>query len=101
VKERDGILATLLVVLLLLFWLRFLVHVDPHFPGSLVGSALAMVGSLLMLVPLAYTVGKRCFQMRGSALRTFLTLHIYAGLVGPILVVLQPGISLTIRLACS
>jgi hypothetical protein len=42
-------------------------------------------------MPLAYTVGKRCFRMRGSALRTFLTIHIYAGLVGPILVVLHTG----------
>lgn len=90
-RERDGILTTLLVVLLLFFWLRFLFHVEPRFPGSLAGSALAVVGSLLMLVPLAYTVGKRCFRIRGSALRPFLTLHIYAGLVGPILVVLHTG----------
>jgi hypothetical protein len=44
-----------------------------------------------MLVPLAYTVAKRLLGIRGSALRTFLTLHIYAGLIGPIFVVLHTG----------
>lgn len=90
-KERGDLLATGLVGLLLFFWLRFLFHVDPRFPGSLVGSVLAMVGSLLMVVPLAYTMAKRLFGMRGSTLRAFLTLHIYAGIIGPILVLLHTG----------
>ena len=90
-KERSDVLITGLVGLLLLFWLRFLVHVEPRFPGSLIGSALAMVGSLLMLVPLAYTLAKRLFRIRGRALRSFLTLHIYAGIIGPILVMLHTG----------
>lgn len=90
-RERGGLLATILVVLLLLFWGRFLFHVDPRFPGSLIGSALAIVGSALMLVPLAYSVAKRLFGVRGSSLRTFLAIHIYAGLVGPILVILHTG----------
>src|SRR5712691_9933608 len=89
--ERRGVLATALVVLLLVFWLGFLVHVDRRFPGSVVGGALAIVGSLLMLVPLMHMVVKRLIGVRGSTLRTWLTLHIYAGLVGPILVVLHTG----------
>ena len=44
-----------------------------------------------MLVPLLYTVAKRVFKMRGPSLRTFLTIHIYAGLVGPILVIIHTG----------
>lgn len=90
-KERGGVLAALLTGLLLYFWLRFPVHVDPRFPGSLAGGALAVTGSMLLLVPLAYTVGKRLLRMRGQALRTFLTLHIYAALVGAILVVIHTG----------
>lgn len=90
-RERGGLLATILVVLLLLFWGRFLFHVDPRFPGSLVGSAFAIAGSTLMIVPLIYLVAKRLFRMRGSSLRTFLAVHIYAGLVGPILVLLHTG----------
>jgi hypothetical protein len=90
-RERGGLLATILVVLLLLFWGRFLFHVDPRFPGSLIGSALAIVGSALMIVPLAYSVAKRLFRVRGPSLRTFLSIHIYAGLVGPILVIIHTG----------
>jgi hypothetical protein len=90
-KERGGLLATILVVLLLFFWGRFLFHADPRFPGTLVGSALAIVGSALMIVPLAYSVAKRLFKVRGSALRAFLAVHIYAGLVGAILVILHTG----------
>jgi len=90
-RERGGVLATALVVLLLLFWGRFLFHVDPRFPSSLLGSALAIAGSTLMLIPLLYTAAKRVFKMRGASLRTFLTIHIHAGLVGPILVIIHTG----------
>jgi len=90
-RERGGLLATILVVLLLLFWGRFLFHADPRFPGSLTGSALAIVGSALMIVPLIYFVAKRLLRVRGFSLRTFLAIHIYAGLVGPILVILHTG----------
>jgi hypothetical protein len=91
VTERGGVLATALVVLLLVFWLGLLVHVDRRFPGSVVGVALASVGSLLMLIPLVHMGVKRLLGVRGNALRTWLTLHIYAGLVGPILVLLHTG----------
>jgi hypothetical protein len=90
-RERGGLLATALAALLLFFWARFLFHTDPRFPGSLVGSALAIVGSVLMLVPLLYSVAKRVFRVRGPSLRTFLAIHIYAGLVGPILVLVHTG----------
>jgi hypothetical protein len=89
--ERGGVLASLLVALLLFLWLRFLAHVDPRFPGSLVGSSLGIAAALLMLVPLAYTVAKRLFRVRGTALRTFLAWHIYAALVGAILALLHTG----------
>jgi hypothetical protein len=44
-----------------------------------------------MLVPLAYTVAKRVFPMRGRTLRTFLTIHIYAALVGALLTLVHTG----------
>lgn len=90
-RERGGVLAWALTLLLLFFWLRFLFHVDPRFPGSLLGSALAIGGAVLMLVPLAYTLAKRLFGMRGASLRAFLAVHIYTALVGAILAVLHTG----------
>jgi hypothetical protein len=90
-KERDGTLAWLLILLLLFLWLGWFFHVDPRFPGSLAGSALGIGGAVLMLVPLAYTVAKRAFGVRGAPLRVFLTVHIYAALIGAILAVLHTG----------
>ncbi len=89
--ERRGVLAWTLTVLLLFLWLRFLFHIDPRFPGSLAGNALAIAGAALMLVPLAYTVAKRVFRMRGGTLRTFLTIHIYAALIGALLALIHTG----------
>ena len=90
-RERSGLLAWALTLLLLFFWLRFLFHADPRFPGSLFGSALAIAGAGLMLVPLVYTIAKRLFDLRGGRLRSFLAVHIYAGLLGAILAILHTG----------
>lgn len=90
-RERGDVLAFLLTGLLLFFWLRFLVHVDPRFPGSAIGSALGIAGSLLLLVPLACSGAKRILRMRGARLRTFLAVHIYASLAGAILVLVHTG----------
>lgn len=89
--ERRGVLAWMLILLLLFLWLRFLFHVDPRFPGGLVGSALGVAGATLMLVPLAYSVAKRMFRIRGNPLRTFLAIHIYAGLTGALLALIHTG----------
>lgn len=90
-RERGGLLAWALTLLLLFFWLRFLFHADSRFPGSLLGSALAIGGAGLMLVPLVYTLAKRLFGLRGQSLRSFLAVHIYAGLIGAILAVMHTG----------
>lgn len=78
-------------LLALLFWLRFLFHADAGFPGSLEGSVLGIVGASLLLVPLAYSVGKRVLRVRGRALRAFLDIHIFAALVGANLAVVHTG----------
>lgn len=44
-KERDRIVATGLVVLMLLLWLGFLLHRSPRFPGSLWGGVLGVSGA--------------------------------------------------------
>lgn len=95
-KERERIVVTGLVTLLLLLWLGFLFHRDPRFAGSAWGGVLAISGSLLMLVPLLYLIVKRipglkrCVTRRVS-MRSLLSWHIYAGILGPILVILHTG----------
>jgi hypothetical protein len=95
-KERERVVVSGLVFLLLILWLGFLVHRSPRFAGSLWGGVLAVSGSVLMLVPLAYLIVKRVpplkrFVTRRISLRTLLAWHIYAGVLGPILVLLHTG----------
>lgn len=95
-KERERLVVSGLVVLLLILWLGFLVHRDPRFAGSLWGGVLGVSGAMLMLVPLAYMIVKRVSPLktrvtRWVSMRTLLSWHIYAGVVGPILVILHTG----------
>lgn len=95
-KEREKILVTGLVVLFVILWLGFTVHTSPQFAGSLMGGIFAVVGSLLMFVPLLYMIVKRIPYLKRSvtkrvSMRTLLTWHIYAGVIGPILVIIHTG----------
>lgn len=95
-KERERIVVTGLVVLMLLTWLGFAVHQSLRFAGSFWGGVLAVSGSSLMLVPLVYLFIKRVpflrrFVTKRVSMRTLLTWHIYAGVLGPILVLLHTG----------
>jgi len=95
-KERERALVTGLVVLMLVLWLGFVFHRSPRFAGSFWGGLLAVVGALLMLVPLVYLFVKRIKPLkRGvkkwTSMRTLLAWHIYAGVLGPILVLLHTG----------
>lgn len=95
-KARETAVTSILVILLTVSWLGFAVHRSPRFAGTLVGGLLAVSGSLLMLVPLAYLIIKRLPAVKRVVTKrvsmpTLLTIHIYAGLVGPILVVLHTG----------
>lgn len=95
-KERGPIVATGLVALLLLLWLGFLFHRSPRFAGTLWGGVLAVSGSALMLAPLLYLVIKRIpflkrLVTKRVSMRTLLAWHIYAGIIGPIFVLLHTG----------
>jgi len=95
-KERERIIAIGLTLLMLILWLGFLVHRSPRFAGSLLGGLLGVSGALLMLVPLAYVAVKRSKWLKAKlkkyvSMRTLLTWHVYAGIAGPILVVLHTG----------
>lgn len=95
-REREPAVFTGLALVLIVLWLGFLVHTSPGFPGSLLGHSLGILGATLMLVPLAYLVVKRVRRLRTAitrrwSMRTLLAWHIYAGILGPILVLLHTG----------
>lgn len=51
--EREGIVVTGVLSVLLLAWLGFFLHRSPRFPGSGLGAVFGIAGAVLMLVPLA------------------------------------------------
>lgn len=95
-KERDSTIMGGLTLLMLLLWLGFFVHRSPRFAGSLLGHSIGILGALLMLVPLLYSGVKRVAFLKRSVtavvpMRTLLAWHIYAGIIGPILVLVHTG----------
>lgn len=89
-QERSRIVIGALVLLLLILPLGFLVHVSPRFPGSLVGNLIGIAGAVLMLIALAYVIVKRVPVVHDRVTktvtaRTLLAIHVYAGVLGPIL----------------
>lgn len=95
-KERERHAVSGLIVFMLLLWLGFVFHRSSRFAGSLWGGMLGVSGTLLMLVPLAYLIVKRVPPLKRVvtkrvSMRTLLTWHIYAGILGPILALLHTG----------
>ena len=95
-QERGRAIMTGLVLLLMVLTLGFYVHRDPLFPGSLAGGVLGVSAAALMLVPLVYSLIKRIPPLKRGvistvSMRTLLAVHIYAGVLGPILGVLHSG----------
>ena len=95
-KEREGIIVTGGVSVLLLAWLSFLLHRAPRFPGSGVGAVFGIAGAVLMLVPLAYPIAKRIPFLharitRHASMQSLLALHVYAGIFGPLLALIHAG----------
>ncbi|MCE0722762.1 hypothetical protein [Legionella resiliens] len=85
-----------LMLLMMMTWLGFTVHVSPRFAGSLWGGVIGMSGALLMLVPLLYLFIKRIPILKHwitqyVSMNTLLSWHIYAGIIGPILVLIHTG----------
>jgi hypothetical protein len=95
-KEREGIVISGTLCVLFLAWLGFLLHRSPRFPGSGLGAAFGIAGTVLMLVPLAYPIAKRIpfFHDRITAhvsLPTLLTIHVYSGILGPVFAIIHTG----------
>ena len=95
-REREPLVATALVMIILVVWAGGVFHVSPRFAGSPLGGALGVSGALLMLGPLVYLVIKRVKPIKTAvtrhvSMRTLLAWHIYAGLLGSLLVLLHTG----------
>ncbi len=95
-KERERIILTSVLALLLVSWLGFLFHRSPDFAGSGIGSAFGIAGAVLMLVPLAYPFVKRIpflnkWVTARVSLQTLMTWHVYAGIFGPLLAIIHTG----------
>lgn len=95
-KDREGIIVSGTVCVLLLAWLGFLFHRSPRFPGSGIGAVFGITGAALMLVPLAYPIAKRIPFLnarisRRVSMQSLLTLHVYAGIFGPLLALIHTG----------
>src|SRR5271169_1138870 len=95
-QEREGVVVSGVLSVLLLGWLGFLVHRSPRFPGSGVGAVFGIAGALLMLIPLAYPIVKRIpfFHARvipHVSMHSLLAVHVYAGIFGPLLAMIHTG----------
>ncbi len=95
-KERESIIVTGVVCVLLLAWLGFLLHTSPRFPGSGAGAVFGIAGAALMLVPLAYPIAKRIpffknLIARHISMQSLLAVHVYAGILGPLLAIVHTG----------
>ena len=95
-KEREKLVMTELVVLLLILWLGFLVHRSPRFAGSLIGGVLGITGAVLIVVSMSYMVVKRIPALKRAAterisMRALLAIHVHAGVIGAIFGLLHTG----------
>ena len=95
-KERERIVVTGGLSVLLLGWLGFLVHSSPRFAGSGIGAVFGIAGAVLMLVPLAYTIAKRIPFLNDRitahvSLQTLMIVHVYSGILGPLLAIIHTG----------
>ena len=95
-KDRERIVVSGVIGVLLVTWLGFLVHRSPSFPGSGLGAVFGISGALLLLVPLLTTLVKRVPAARAwitprVSLPTLLTAHGYCGLLGTLLAIIHSG----------
>lgn len=95
-QSRDRSVAVSIFFLLLVFWLGFLVHRSPRFPGSGWGGFFGVTAALFMLVPLVYTLVKRIAPLRRTftqrfSIRALLQAHTYLGLIGALLALIHSG----------
>lgn len=94
--EREGVVVTCVVGVLLLAWLGVFIHSSPRFPGSGLGAVFGIAAAILMLVPLGYPIAKRLPSLgaritKHVSMKTLMNVHVYAGLLAPALAIVHTG----------
>jgi hypothetical protein len=92
--ERPIVIGVFIV--LVFAWLGFLLHVSPSFAGSGLGVVFGISGAGLLLIPLGYVIAKRVPFLkeritRRVSLQTWLSIHIYTGIVGALFALIHTG----------
>ena len=95
-KNRERLIVISIFIVLVFAWLGFLLHVSPRFAGSGLGAVFGISGAMLMLVPLVYVIAKRIPFLKERltkhiSLQTWLSIHIYTGIVGALLALIHTG----------
>ena len=95
-KNQERIIVSSIFAVLVFGWLGFLLHVSPGFAGSGLGAVFGISGAGLMLVPLIYVFIKRvpflkALNTKYLSLQTWLSVHIYTGIVGALLALIHTG----------
>lgn len=95
-NRREIIIVGGVLITLLLAWLGFFLHRSPRFPGSGLGAVFGISGAVLMLAPLGYPIAKRVRAVNTRivdhvSMKALLTLHVYAGIAGPLLAIVHTG----------
>lgn len=95
-KNQERIIVSSIFAVLVFGWLGFLLHVSSDFAGSGLGAVFGITGAVLMLVPLIYVLVKRIpffkkHLTKYISLQTWLSIHIYTGIVGALFALIHTG----------
>lgn len=95
-NERERVVVSAVLSLLVVIWLGFFFHTSPRFAGSGLGALFGIAGAALMLIPLAYPIVKRIPFVNARitphlSMQSILALHVYAGIFGPLLAIIHTG----------
>ena len=95
-KDSERIIVTSIFAILIFAWLGFLFHTSTRFAGSGLGAVFGISGAILMLLPLLYVAIKRIPYLREHTskylpMQKALTLHVYLGIIGALLVLIHTG----------
>ncbi len=95
-KNHERFIVISAFAVLVFAWLGFLLHTSPRFAGSGWGAVFGIAGAVLMLIPLGYVFVKRIPFLKERItkhvwLQTWLSIHIYTGIVGALLALIHTG----------